>query len=143
MAFLAARGRSSQRHVLTVYAILAFAYLMLPIAVVIVFSFNDPAGRFNYTWNGFTWNNWRYWDGVPGIRSSIVLSLEIALLASVVATVLGTLIALALVRYRFRGRGATNLLIFVPLAAPEIVLGASLLTLFLNLSVVTSASGRS
>ena len=54
-----------KRHVLTVYAVLAFVYLMLPIAVVIAFSFNDPAGRYNYTWSGFTWDNWRYWDGVP------------------------------------------------------------------------------
>jgi spermidine/putrescine transport system permease protein len=125
-----------KRHVLTVYAILAFVYLMLPIAVVIAFSFNSPKGRFNYTWDGFTWNNWKNWDGVPGLRSAMVLSIEIALLASLIATALGTLIALALVRYRFRGRGATNLLIFLPLSTPEIVLGASLLTLFLN---VTSA----
>ena len=104
---------------------------------MIVFSFNNPTGKFNYTWQGFTWDNWRYWDGVPGIRSSIVLSLEIALLASVVATALGTLIALALVRYRFRGRATTNILIFLPLSTPEIVLGASLLTLFLNLNFVT------
>jgi spermidine/putrescine transport system permease protein len=125
-----------KRHVLTVYAILAFVYLMLPIAVVIAFSFNSPKGRFNYTWDGFTWNNWKNWDGVPGLRSAMVLSIEIALVASLIATALGTLIALALVRYRFRGRGATNLLIFLPLSTPEIVLGASLLTLFLN---VTSA----
>ena len=123
-----------KRHVLTVYAILAFVYLMLPIAVVIAFSFNSPRGRFNYTWDGFTWNNWKNWDGVPGLRSAMVLSIEIALLASLIATALGTLIALALVRYRFRGRGATNLLIFLPLSTPEIVLGASLLTLFLNMS---------
>src|SRR5207244_5130780 len=83
----------------------------------------------------FTWDNWRYWDGVPGIRSAVFLSLEIALLASLVATALGTMIALALVRYGFRGRGATNILIFLPLSTPEIVLGASLLTLFLNLNV--------
>jgi len=126
-----------KRHVLTVYSILFFAYLLLPIAVVVVFSFNNPPGKFNYTWNQFTWDNWRYWDGVPGIRSSIVLSLQIALLASVVATALGTAIALALVRYRFRGRASTNILIFLPLSAPEIVLGASLLTLFLHLSFVT------
>jgi spermidine/putrescine transport system permease protein len=123
-----------RRHTLTVYALLAFAYLLLPIAIVILFSFNDPAGRFNYVWEGFTLDNWRNWDGVPGLRSAMVLSLEIAALASVAATVLGTMIALALVRYGFRGRGATNLLIFLPLSAPEIVLGASLLTLFLNLS---------
>jgi spermidine/putrescine transport system permease protein len=123
-------------HVLTVYALLGFAYLLLPIAVVIAFSFNNPVGRFNYVWSGFTLNNWKNWDGVPGLRSAMVLSLEIALLASLIATVLGMLIALALVRYGFRGRGATNLLIFLPLSSPEIVLGASLLTLFLNLNVV-------
>ena len=126
-----------RRHVLTAYSILFFAYLLLPIGVVVLFSFNHPIGKFNYTWQGFTWDNWRYWNGVPGIQSSIVLSLEIALLASVVATALGTLIALALVRYGFRGRASTNILIFLPLSTPEIVLGASLLTLFLNLSFVT------
>jgi len=125
-----------RRHLLTAYSILFFAYLLLPIAVVILFSFNQPIGKFNYTWQGFTWDNWRYWDGVPGIRSAIVLSLEIALVASLVATALGTMIALALVRYGFRGRGTTNILIFLPLSTPEIVLGASLLTLFLNLNVI-------
>jgi len=123
-------------HVLTVYSALFFLYLLLPIAVVILFSFNHPTGKFNYTWQGFTWDNWRYWNGVPGLQSAITLSLEIAILASIVATVLGTLIALALVRYGFRARGATNILIFLPLSTPEIVLGASLLTLFLNLNVV-------
>ena len=125
-----------RHHVLTAYAILAFVYLMLPIGVVIAFSFNQPKGRFNYIWSSFTFDNWIHWDAVPGIRSAIILSLEIALLASIVATALGTLIALALVRYGFRGRGATNLLVFLPLSTPEIVLGASLLTLFLNLNVV-------
>ncbi len=125
----------ARRQVLTVYAVLAFAYLLVPIAIVILFSFNDPAGRFNFTWQGFTLKNWENWDGVPGLREAITLSVEIALLSSLVATALGTLIALALVRYRFRGRGTTNLLIFLPMSTPEIVLGASLLTLFLNLSV--------
>jgi spermidine/putrescine transport system permease protein len=123
-----------RRHVLTVYSLLFFAYLLLPIAIVVVFSFNHPTGKFNYIWQGFTWDNWRHWDGVPGIRSAIILSLEIALIASLVATALGTLIALALVRYGFRGRATTNILIFLPLSTPEIVLGASLLTLFLNVS---------
>jgi spermidine/putrescine transport system permease protein len=123
-------------HVLTVYSLLFFAYLLLPIAIVVVFSFNHPTGKFNYTWQGFTWDNWRYWDGVPGIRGAIILSLEIALIASVIATALGTAIALALVRYGFRGRATTNILIFLPLSTPEIVLGASLLTLFLNFNVI-------
>jgi spermidine/putrescine transport system permease protein len=126
-----------KRHALTVYAVLAFTYLLLPIAVVIAFSFNDPAGRFNYTWQGFTLDNWRNWDGVPGLVGAMSLSLQIAALSSIVATVLGTLIALALVRYGFRGRSATNFLIFLPMAAPEIVLGASLLTLFLTLQFAT------
>jgi spermidine/putrescine transport system permease protein len=126
-----------RRHVLTVYAVLAFTYLLLPIAVVIAFSFNDPAGRFNYTWQGFTLDNWRNWDGVPGLTGAMSLSLQIAALSSIVATILGTLIALALVRYGFAGRSATNFLIFLPMAAPEIVLGASLLTLFLTLHFAT------
>jgi spermidine/putrescine transport system permease protein len=125
-----------RRHVLTVYSLLFFFYLLLPIAVVVVFSFNNPPGQFNYTWHSFTWNNWRYWNGVPGIQSAIELSLEIAVLASLIATALGTLIALALVRYGFRGRAATNLLVFLPLSTPEIVLGASLLTLFLHFTFV-------
>ncbi len=126
-----------KRHVLTLYSALFFAYLMLPIVVVALFSFNNPPGKFNYTWYGFTWDNWRYWNGVPGIQSAIVLSLEIALIASLIATALGTMIALALVRYTFRTRGATNILIFLPLSTPEIVLGASLLTLFLHFTFVT------
>jgi spermidine/putrescine transport system permease protein len=127
--------RFVRHHVLTAYAVLVFAYLLVPIAVVIMFSFNDPKGRFNYTWQGFTLDNWRNWDAVPGLRSSIVVSLEVAALTAIAATALGTLIALALVRYRFRGRGTTNLLIFLPMSSPEIVLGASLLTLFLSMSI--------
>jgi spermidine/putrescine transport system permease protein len=127
--------RFVRRHLLTVYAILAFAYLLVPIGVVILFSFNDPAGRYNYTWQGFTLDHWRNWNGVPGLSDAMVLSIEIALVASIIATALGTLIALALVRYGFRGRGATNLLIFLPMATPEIVLGASLLTLFININI--------
>ncbi len=127
--------RLLRRHALTAFALAAFAYLMLPIAVVVLFSVNDPAGRFNYTWEGFTLKHWADPFGAPGLKDAIVTSLEIAALASLVATVLGTLIALALVRYGFRGRGLTNLLIFMPMTTPEVVMGASLLTLFLNLGV--------
>jgi spermidine/putrescine transport system permease protein len=122
-------------HALTAFAILAFLYLMLPIAVVILFSFNDPIGRFNFTWQGFSLDAWRHPFAYPGLGEAVRVSLEIAAISSLVATVLGTLIAMALVRYRFRGSGATNLLIFLPMATPEIVMGASLLTLFLNLGV--------
>lgn len=125
-----------RRHLLTAYSILFFAYLMLPIAVVAVFSFNHPKGRFNFTWERFTIGNWTHWNAIPGIQSAVELSLEIAVVASILATALGTLMALALVRYGFRGRGTTNFIVFLPLSTPEIVLGASLLTLFLHLTSV-------
>jgi spermidine/putrescine transport system permease protein len=121
-----------RRNVLNVYALLALGYLFLPIAIVIAFSFNNPAGRFNFTWQGFTLKNWANPFGYPGLGESVKLSIQIALLSSVIATALGTMIALALVRYGFRGRGLVNLLIFVPMATPEIVMGASLLALFVS-----------
>jgi spermidine/putrescine transport system permease protein len=124
-----------RHHVLTAFAVLALVYLLLPIAIVIAFSFNDPVGRFNFVWNRFTFDNWANPFGFPDLQGAVMVSIEIAALSSIAATVLGTLIALALVRYDFRGRGATNFLIFLPMAAPEIVLGSSLLTLFLNYSV--------
>jgi spermidine/putrescine transport system permease protein len=126
-----------RRHTLTAYAILALAYLFLPIAVVIAFSFNDPAGRFNFTWDGFTTKNWAHPFGVAGIESAIRISLEIAFLASLGATILGMLMALALARYAFRGRGLVNTLIFLPMTTPEIVMGSSLLALFLNQNIAT------
>jgi spermidine/putrescine transport system permease protein len=122
---------------LTIYAALAFAYLMLPIAVVIAFSFNNPKGRFNFTWQGFTLDNWLHPFGFPGLGPAVRLSLEIAFLSGIVATAIGTMMALALVRYAFRGRGVINTLIFLPMTTPEIVMGASLLTLFLNRGVAT------
>lgn len=134
-AVTARAWRFVKHHLLNVYGVLALAYLVLPIGVVIAFSFNDPAGRFNYTWKGFTLDNWANPFGSPGIGEAVARSLEVAAIATVVSTILGTLIAIALVRYRFRGGGLTNFLIFLPMSAPEIVLGASLLTLFLNLSV--------
>jgi spermidine/putrescine transport system permease protein len=128
--------RFVKRHALTVYAVLAVGYLMLPIAVVILFSFNAPEGRFNYVWQGFTLDNWINWNAILGIQDALVTSIEVGLLATLVATVLGTFIALAIVRHQFVGRGSTNLLVFLPMSAPEIVLGASLLTLFLNTTAI-------
>jgi spermidine/putrescine transport system permease protein len=100
--------------------------------VVIVFSFNNPAGRFNYTWQGFTLDNWLNPFAFPGLQSALKVSIELAFLSAIAATALGTMIALALVRYRFKGSATTNLLIFIPMTTPEVVMGASLLTLFLN-----------
>jgi spermidine/putrescine transport system permease protein len=122
---------------LNVYAGLALLYLLVPIAVIIAFSFNEPRGRFNFIWQEFSLDAWRDPFGVPGIGDALVSSLEIAALATLVATALGTLTALALVRYEFRGRAPVNFFIFIPLATPEVVLGAALLSLFINFSVAT------
>jgi spermidine/putrescine transport system permease protein len=115
--------------------VLAFGYIFLPIAYITVFSFNEP-GRSNLTWRGFTFENWANPCGAPQVCEAVGNSLKIGLLATIGATVLGTMIAFALSRYRFRGRSTTNLLIFLPMATPEVVLAASLLTLFLNMGVV-------
>jgi spermidine/putrescine transport system permease protein len=122
-------------HIIAVYAALALAYLFLPIAVVVLFSFNNPAGRYNFTWQGFTAHNWAHVCGVPGMCSAVALSLKIGVLATVAATLLGTLIAFAIARHRFRGRASTNLVIFLPMATPEVVMGSSLLALFVNANV--------
>ncbi|MFJ2619478.1 ABC transporter permease [Glutamicibacter sp. NPDC087344] len=111
---------------------LAFVYLLVPIIYIFVFSFND-AGRTNLEWRGFTWANWQNPCGAPAVCESLANSLQVGLVATVIATALGTCIALGLVRYRFRFRRLTDVLIILPLATPEVVLGASLLAQFLNL----------
>ncbi|ASN38448.1 MAG: ABC transporter permease [Paeniglutamicibacter terrestris] len=111
---------------------LAFVYLLVPIAYIFVFSFND-AGRTNLEWRGFTLNNWQNPCGAPNVCESLVNSLQVGVVATVIATVLGTCIALGLVRYKFKFRNTADLLIILPLATPEVVLGASLLAQFLNL----------
>jgi spermidine/putrescine transport system permease protein len=130
-------GRALLDQSLNLYAALALVYLLAPIAIIIVFSFNDPVGRFNFTWQGFTLENWKDPFGVPGLQETLVNSLQIAALSTVIATVLGTMMALALVRYPFRARAATNFFIFLPLATPEVVLGASLLSLFIAIGYST------
>ncbi|HEY3335009.1 MAG TPA: ABC transporter permease [Candidatus Limnocylindrales bacterium] len=118
------------RYLLPLFTVLAIGYLLIPIAVMIVFSFNKPEGKFNYAWNEFSIDGWLHPFDWPGLGDAVVTSLLIAVLSTIVATILGTLIGLALTRYRFRGRGLLNGLIFLPMATPEIVMGASLLTLF-------------
>ncbi|MDQ0095201.1 ABC transporter permease [Paeniglutamicibacter psychrophenolicus] len=111
---------------------LAFIYLLVPITYIFVFSFND-AGRTNLEWRGFTLENWKNPCGAPNVCESLVNSLQIGLVATIFATVLGTCVALGLVRYKFKFRNTADLLIILPLATPEVVLGASLLAQFLNL----------
>ena len=127
-------GRWFGRNSIRIYAALAFTYLFIPVAYTLVFSFND-SGRSNYSWQGFTLDKWKNPCGAPDVCPALATSLKVGFLATAVATVLGTMIAFALARHRFHGRTTTNLTIFLPMATPEVVMGASLLALFLNLKI--------
>jgi spermidine/putrescine transport system permease protein len=122
---------------LGLWAGLALLYLFVPIFVVVLFSFNDPQGRFNLTWEGFTLDHWTDPFKIDGLSSAFATSVEIAAISTVVSVVLGTFMGLALVRHGFAGRRAIDLFVFLPLATPEVVLGASLLGLFVTMSVAT------
>ena len=122
---------------LGLWAGLALLYLFIPIFIVVLFSFNDNVGRFNFTWQGFTLDHWAHPFADPDLATALKNSLLIALISTLIATALGTFMALALVRYRFRGRGVVDMMVFLPLASPEVVLGAALLALFLTAAVNT------
>jgi spermidine/putrescine transport system permease protein len=118
---------------LDVYAGFVLLVLFAPIFVIVVFSFNSPEGKFNYTWKGFSLDAWTDPFKYPALVDAMVLSLKVAAISTAVAAVLGTLIAVAMVRYRFRGNSSINTFLVLPLTTPEIVLGSSLLALFLDL----------
>jgi spermidine/putrescine transport system permease protein len=124
-------ARTIDRWLLPLYVVGVTAYLILPVAIMILFSFNDPTGRSNLNWRTFSIDAWLNPLGRPGLGDAVRNSLVVAFLSTIIATTLGTLIGLALARYSFRGRGLTNVLIFLPMSTPEIVLGASLLTTFI------------
>jgi spermidine/putrescine transport system permease protein len=121
--------------VLPAFTALLLLFLFSPIGVMIAFSFNDPAGRQNITWQGFTVRNYFDLWGRSQITGPMVNSLLIATISTIVATTFGTLIGLALTRFTFRGRWLMNLLIFIPMTAPEVILGASLLTLWVTFDI--------
>jgi spermidine/putrescine transport system permease protein len=129
-----AAGRAG-RWGLTAVAVAGFVYLFLPIASIVAFSFNEPRGRFNLVWQRFSLDAWKDPFASQGLTDAMVYSLKVAAIAAGVATVLGSLIAIALVRYRFRGGAVVNLLLVLPLTTPEIVLGSSLATLFFDAGV--------
>jgi spermidine/putrescine transport system permease protein len=130
------RGRI-RTWLLGIWSGLALLYLFIPVFIVILFSFNDNKGRFNFTWQGFTLKHWEHPFADPDLAKALTNSLEIALIATLIATALGTFMAMALVRYRFRGRTAVDFFVFMPLSSPEVVLGAALLALFLTLNINT------
>ena len=126
-----------RRHLVVIVGLLVMGYILLPNLVVIAYSFNKPKGRYNLTLTQFSLDAWTHPCGAPGICGSLGLSLQIGIIASLSATVLGTMVAFALGRHRFRGRAATNLLVFMPMATPEVVMGSRLLTLFIAMGIPT------
>jgi spermidine/putrescine transport system permease protein len=122
---------------LGIWSALALLYLFIPIFVIVAFSFNDNKGRFNFTWQGFTLSHWAHPFANPDLATAMKNSLTIALITTIIATALGTFMAMALVRYGFRGRSAVDFFVFLPLSTPEVVIGAALLALFLTAAVNT------
>jgi spermidine/putrescine transport system permease protein len=120
-----------KRNAIRIYAVMALTYLAIPVAYTFAFSFND-SGRTNLVWQGFTLDAWKNICGAPEVCSSLRNSIILSAISTTLATILGTMIAFAIARYDFKGRSTTNLLIFLPMATPEVVLGSSLLALYLN-----------
>jgi spermidine/putrescine transport system permease protein len=122
-----------REHAVNIVAALVVLYLLLPIAVILLFSFNDPQGRYNFTWVGFTLDHWAHAFSRPELNEALLTSLKLAVLATIISTIIGTMMAVALVRHNFFGRRLANFLIVIPMATPEVVMGAALLSFFLIL----------
>ena len=127
--------RKYGRWVLPLWGWAVILWLSFPIIVMIVFGFNDTTGKFNIKWQGFTLHWYRDLFDIDDLTNALVNSIEIAIITTVIATILGTFLGIALGRYRFRGSGSVTLLMFANIAAPEVVLGAALLSMFLTLGV--------
>ena len=126
-------GRWISDHLVLFIGILVLLYTFVPIGYIVALSFNEPTGRSaTAEFDGFTWGNWSSVCEPSGLCGSLRLSLGVSVTATVLATVLGTLMAFALVRHSFRGRNTSNLLIFLPMATPEVVMGSSLLAMFVS-----------
>lgn len=131
------RGRRWTSYILPAFTNLVILYLLVPIIIMIVYSFNANTAantatspKVSFRWQGVTADWWRQWNGVPDLTEALKNSILVAVASTILATILGTLVALALVRYRFRGKGGMEMVMFLNIAAPEIVLGASLLSFF-------------
>ena len=139
------RGQSRKRHlgrfILPTYSWLVIAYLVFPIGMMILYSFNKVIGGMqlvSFSWNGFTTQWYHQWSSVPGLTSAFWLSIRLGVISTVLATIVGTLLAIALVRYhppKFRGKSVIEQVLFLNIAAPEIVMGSSLLGLFVMMNI--------
>lgn len=124
------------KHILTIFMVLILIYIMVPIAVMVVFSFNfAPNGHVAMKWLHFTWSNYANAFGIQDLTGALIHSLEVATGSATISVILSTPLALALVRYKFWGKTATDVVIFAGISAPSVVVGASLLALFLALNL--------
>jgi spermidine/putrescine transport system permease protein len=129
-------GRWLSDNLVLLIGIAVLVYTFIPIGYIVALSFNQPTGRTaTAQFDGFTWDNWTSVCEPDGLCESLKTSVGISLTATTLATLLGTLMAFALVRHSFRGRGASNLLIFLPMATPEVVMGSSLLAMFIAIGL--------
>lgn len=117
------------------YTLVLIAWLILPIAIMILFGFNDTRSKQNFEWQGFTLKWYAHLFDKGDLTTAVINSLTIALLSTLITTILGTFAGLALGRYRFRGKGSTNLVLFMAISCPEIVMGASLLSMFVTFNL--------
>jgi spermidine/putrescine transport system permease protein len=124
-----------RKNLVVIVGLLVMAYILLPNVVVVIFSFNKPASKFNSQWGQFSLDAWLNPCGAPGMCESLGLSLGIGIASALISTIMGTMAAFGLSRYRFPGRGFTNLLVFFPMATPEVVMGSSLLALFIAMGM--------
>ena len=120
---------------LRVYTYLLIAWLILPIAIMILFGFNDTHSKQNFQWQGFTLKWYVHLFDKEDLTTAVINSLTIALLSTAITTVIGTFAGIALGRHRFRGKGVTNLVLFMAISCPEIVMGASLLSMFVTFNL--------
>ena len=114
-----------------------FIFLFTPIVVTVIYSFNEPAGKYNYIWNKFSLAAWKDPFKYPELTNSLIYSLKVAFMVTLIATVLGTLMGMAMVKYKFKAKGVLGAVIVLPLTMPEVVMGFSLLTLFVNFKWTT------
>jgi spermidine/putrescine transport system permease protein len=133
-------GSGWGRRILTGFAVLVYLYLFAPLLNIIIYTFNKPAGRYNLTWETFTLQNWADPFKDKELTDAFVRSLEVAVIAVTIAVIMGSLMAIALSRYRFTGNKVTEVFLVLPLTTPEIVLGASLYQLFLGRNIVLGFS---
>lgn len=130
-----ARRRDTGGWFLRAYTWLIIGWLSLPILVMVLFGFNNTSGKFNFVWQGWTLRWYRELFDIPDLTAALVNSITIAVIVTLVAAVTGTMIGYAMGKYRFRGRGALNVVLFANVAAPEIAMGTGLLSLFLTLGI--------